>query len=479
MRSDHPVAVAIVAIVVSSGCIAKLSIPAEAQLECASNSDCPASSLCSSEGLCVQGGPCLVQGTAEAVADGTACGDGVICFAGECVSPFCGDGIVELSRGEECDPKADSTCRANCTLPRCGDGIVDASSGETCDDASATCVDCTFMCLGADNGGPNGDCDLDPKDGCECSPFSFPLSAITATHIVIQAAVRGDRVYLVFADIVGGRPQFTLDSASVSAELATTPIASNVAFLDLADPENPNDEELFYSRTLTGGGGELDRIDATGNDSVLYTMTSSTVFGRIAIDDDAVWGAGEAGLVRVSRADGGVSNIATTACHDGKTPALVSCGAVVGCVDTSGDFHQIDKTTHDEKKIFHVDLIAGPQNTVANQPVLFCRDGALHYEDRVAVWKLDGNGARTPIAVLPKLVQDSGLVGARALGDDVLVAGVVPVTQAGVTVFVDAAHGNGTVLFPAAYLAHHAHRVVGLAATTTASFMVLDLTRSP
>jgi len=48
----------------------------------------------------------------------------------------CGDGIVDP--GEECDDGAadgatDAACRTDCTVKRCGDGIVDVERGEQCD----------------------------------------------------------------------------------------------------------------------------------------------------------------------------------------------------------------------------------------------------------------------------------------------------------------------------------------------------------
>jgi hypothetical protein len=52
---------------------------------------------------------------------------------------FCGDGIVQPWRGEQCDPPDGVTCDANCQLipqPQpgfCGDGIVQPWRGEQCD----------------------------------------------------------------------------------------------------------------------------------------------------------------------------------------------------------------------------------------------------------------------------------------------------------------------------------------------------------
>jgi cysteine-rich repeat protein len=71
-----------------------------------------------------------------------------------CKLPKCGDGITDTALGEQCDAGAanantpNAPCRTNCQLPRCGDGIADTSMGEVCDlgannNACTTCsVDC-------------------------------------------------------------------------------------------------------------------------------------------------------------------------------------------------------------------------------------------------------------------------------------------------------------------------------------------------
>jgi hypothetical protein len=86
----------------------------------------------------------------------------------------CGNGIVEVELGEECDPGDEDgdgfpdstpTCDADCTLPVCGDGFVNPRAGEECDPGdggtgtlvpvdTATCdADCTLPVCG--DGHPN------------------------------------------------------------------------------------------------------------------------------------------------------------------------------------------------------------------------------------------------------------------------------------------------------------------------------------
>ena len=58
----------------------------------------------------------------------------------------CGNGVVE--RTEECDGGSETqTCNANCTNTRCGDGIVNLHAGEQCDDRNTVNEDgCSSIC---------------------------------------------------------------------------------------------------------------------------------------------------------------------------------------------------------------------------------------------------------------------------------------------------------------------------------------------
>src|SRR5688500_2998418 len=46
---------------------------------------------------------CVPPGDCAGRIDGTSCGTGVICVGEACVASECGDGLVDLSSGEECD----------------------------------------------------------------------------------------------------------------------------------------------------------------------------------------------------------------------------------------------------------------------------------------------------------------------------------------------------------------------------------------
>src|SRR5687767_10238875 len=104
-----------------ASCIADVEVTASAQVLCANDDECPQGALCVVDiGRCVdEDSPCIVDGNAIA-GNGTDCGDGLRCIDGGCREPFCGDGIVDDDKGEECDPREDALCRETCVRARCG-----------------------------------------------------------------------------------------------------------------------------------------------------------------------------------------------------------------------------------------------------------------------------------------------------------------------------------------------------------------------
>jgi cysteine-rich repeat protein len=98
--------------------------------------------------------PCCGNGLQEA---GEECDDGNAdntdgCLA-TCKLAGCGDGFVRTGV-EQCDlgnansNTPDATCRLDCTSRRCGDGIIDVAHGEQCDDHNAASGDgCSSRCF--------------------------------------------------------------------------------------------------------------------------------------------------------------------------------------------------------------------------------------------------------------------------------------------------------------------------------------------
>jgi len=146
--------------------------------------------------------PCNVLGAdgATCVRPETLTNDG-ICVESACVESRCGDDIVDLARGEECDFGARNSelpnagCRSDCREPFCGDGILDDLLSEVCDGSALGELSCTsvgfyFGTIGCDaacqpntvdcrgfcgddelNGGE--ECDDTDRGGAECTDFGF------------------------------------------------------------------------------------------------------------------------------------------------------------------------------------------------------------------------------------------------------------------------------------------------------------------
>jgi cysteine-rich repeat protein len=74
------------------------------------------------------------------------CTNGLCDGAGNCLASTCGDGCVDATRGETCDPPNGTTCDANChLLPVCGNGVIEGA--EQCDDGNKRDLDgCDSSC---------------------------------------------------------------------------------------------------------------------------------------------------------------------------------------------------------------------------------------------------------------------------------------------------------------------------------------------
>lgn len=105
-----------------------------------------------------------------------ATGIGYSYFGGVIYYSACGDGILQVALGEECDDgsatNSDVTanaCRTNCHAASCGDNVVDmgeaCDQGDANDDAGPCHTDCTAACDDADS---DGSCDVD--DECDSDP---------------------------------------------------------------------------------------------------------------------------------------------------------------------------------------------------------------------------------------------------------------------------------------------------------------------
>ena len=109
-------------------------------------------------------------------------GDGC---SSDCLSDeSCGNGIVDTSVGETCDP-ADPVTGGNCTLhcqvPGCGNGVLEPGLGEVCDDANLDGGDgCSADCKSNETCGNDivdwaaGE-ECDPPNGVDCSAVCLEM----------------------------------------------------------------------------------------------------------------------------------------------------------------------------------------------------------------------------------------------------------------------------------------------------------------
>ncbi|HEX7703617.1 MAG TPA: hypothetical protein VF403_22910, partial [Kofleriaceae bacterium] len=114
---------------------------------CSNDSICPAGTVCDPHNLCVlpdQLTACDNKQEADAC---TFSGGSGHCLGGVCLPTTCGDGVVEV--GEMCDPTDGSPCSADCTSNlKCGNGVIDVDKGETCDDGNFLDNDgCSSSCI--------------------------------------------------------------------------------------------------------------------------------------------------------------------------------------------------------------------------------------------------------------------------------------------------------------------------------------------
>jgi cysteine-rich repeat protein len=120
------------------------------QFDCTSNANCDDGNVCNGAETCVMA---MVSGqTVQKCQAGTnaskctACTGGLCNGMGACAASTCGDGCVDASKGEKCDPPNGTTCNAMCQLAAvCGNGVLEA--GEQCDDGNKLNLDgCDSNC---------------------------------------------------------------------------------------------------------------------------------------------------------------------------------------------------------------------------------------------------------------------------------------------------------------------------------------------
>ncbi|MBV8763010.1 MAG: DUF4215 domain-containing protein [Deltaproteobacteria bacterium] len=110
------------------------------------SADCHSLETCGNSIVDVAKGEQCDNGAANSNAPNAACRT-------TCLRRQCGDSIVDNTFGEVCDlgannsDLANASCRTNCLPARCGDGVTDPLRGEVCDDGNTTSGDgCSSAC---------------------------------------------------------------------------------------------------------------------------------------------------------------------------------------------------------------------------------------------------------------------------------------------------------------------------------------------
>lgn len=97
-----------------------------------------------------------------------ACDDG-----GECTNgAFCAVGLTTCGDGSTCLPRANDGCTAGCVVEFCGDGILQMGIGEECEIGSPNCSDCRLNVCGDGNTTGTEECDdggTAVNDGCNAT----------------------------------------------------------------------------------------------------------------------------------------------------------------------------------------------------------------------------------------------------------------------------------------------------------------------
>lgn len=124
------------------------------------------------------------------------CGLNLTCDNGSCSGTACGNGIVEAL--EQCDAAGESEqCDADCTRAQCGDGRVNMTRGEECDGSDLAGADCVL--LGWYRGGLRCDdsCTFDTRGCSGCMqdavcPPQAPVCDLLTHECTVEHTCKSD-----------------------------------------------------------------------------------------------------------------------------------------------------------------------------------------------------------------------------------------------------------------------------------------------
>ncbi|MCA9516000.1 MAG: hypothetical protein KC635_13735, partial [Myxococcales bacterium] len=284
-----------------------------------------------------------------AVEDGWVCGGA----PSQC-DEWCGDGVVEA--WEECDPLFD-TCDADCTAIVCGDGTRNLDAGELCEDGAfcdaAACV--PFVCGdGVVNAGE--DCDGGPAFLVDTNPAPSFTRGTLGNAIVSQTFTLDGAAEVAAVDVLVGSFFDTINCDGATVELTGTlsdgkPDAANV----LASATLSNDTrgyawvEVAFAPTVSLSAGTYAvRLRSDGGlGCQLVTGANPYAGGELTTGEPASGSGALDASVRLVGPAGGALATATcqsdctevAICGDGREQAGEACdpGPRDAVIDVIGD----------------------------------------------------------------------------------------------------------------------------------------------
>jgi len=216
--------------------------------------------------------------------------------------PACGNGIVEP--GENCDDEGESaTCDVDCTPVDCGDGVVNVAAGEECDGDDLGAGTCEG--LGFDTGvlACGGECNYDVSE-CYVLPgvpvlglsfsqvkqfdFEWELVAGADFYRIEESVAPGEPFVQVGSDIVGGAvshevPLYLRWDASYRLLACNGGGCNDSAMVSVLD--SLVDAVGYVKAFNTGSGGSGDRF---GESVALSTDGTTLAVGALYEDSSAL-----------------------------------------------------------------------------------------------------------------------------------------------------------------------------------------------
>lgn len=217
----------------------------------------------------------------------TLCGTRGVCQDHQCKTSSCGDGCVDESAGEQCEPPGTSTCDAHChTIAHCGNGIREGS--EQCDDGNLVNLDgCDSHCrFEQDQRATSVQLLLSVTSGSICAHDAIGGAIQTLAAVSLQGAidkyVKDGSLTLAFAFLGLTDPTGAGTQAFTLGSLTGKPVAAPAG----ATYDGTSDLDWWYATdpgTIDSLRRPLETLDATIATKVLTagpgSLTLSLVLG--------------------------------------------------------------------------------------------------------------------------------------------------------------------------------------------------------